>query len=98
VTLWLSIVALITAVAALGYALLVGRQSGATASLLARHRHGHTIRDGVADPGAARSARAGGRRVEPARGPETTAMPAIPPDTTSERPRLPRPGEIGRDR
>jgi hypothetical protein len=94
--LWLSIAALLLSATALGYAVIVGRQSGATASLLARHRHGHTARDGDPDPGAARSARAGGRPPTATHGPATTAAPAVTVET-AEQPyrRLPRPGEIG---
>jgi hypothetical protein len=96
-----AVAALLVALAALGYAVAVGRQGGATASTLARHRHGHTQRDGLADPGAARSARAGGRPAEPTYGPATTELSAIndPGARTAERPapRLPRPGQIGRD-
>jgi hypothetical protein len=100
VLLAISSLALLLSLAALGVALFAVHQSGGTASTLARHRHGHTIRDGDPDPGAARSARAGGRPSEPTYGPPTTdlsAQPAAGP-ATQARPRLPRPGEIGRPR
>lgn len=97
----LAAVALIVALAALTVAVLGLRQSGAVATTLARHRHGHTLREGAADPGAARSARAGGRAETPAYGPPTTEHRAVSAEEadatpTAERPRLPRPGEIGR--
>jgi hypothetical protein len=102
-TLIFSSVALAVSFLAGGYSLFVGRQSGATASLLARHRYGHTQRDGDPDPGAARSARAGGRPPAPTYGPPTSALSAeevrrAQDAETAERARLPRPGEIGRGR
>lgn len=102
----LSTVALLLSAAALVLAVLVARQSGAVATTLARHRHGHTLRDGAADPGAARSRAARERPQVPAYGPPTTDLTAITPDAaqaaveadTAEQPRLPHPGQIGRTR
>jgi hypothetical protein len=95
IALILAALALVLSLAALGGLFLVGRQGAATASLLSRHRNGHNLRDGVADPGAAAAHRAGGRPPAPAVGPPTTETAAVHPDT-AERPSLPRPGEIGR--
>lgn len=97
--------ALLVALAALATAVVALRQSAAVASILARHRHGHVLRDGTADPGAARSARTGGRREAPSYGPPTTEASAVTPEQVAadaaqtahleRQRRLPRPGEIG---
>jgi hypothetical protein len=99
----LAVLALILALAALILAVLGLRPSAAVSTTVARHRHGHTLREGSADPGAARSARTGGRPETPAYGPPTTELRAVSAEEadvtpTAERPRLPRPGEIGRPR
>jgi len=97
-----AVAALVLAAAALVLSVLTARQSGATASTLARHRHGHTLREGTADPGAARSARTGGRPEAPSYGPATTELGAVTPEgapgpeTAPGGLSLPRPGQLGK--
>lgn len=85
-TVLIAVVALLVAVAALVLSWLVAKQSAAVSSTLARHRHGHGLRDGQPDPAVARSRRqlnlgpprTGERREVPQNGPDPLPGPDTP--------------------